>query len=149
MRSTPMQTCPLLNIDRYTAPLAARFRSAYAHTIIASLPPSSSEHGLRRSAQAAATFLPVPTLPVDEILSMSPLTSAAPDSPSAWPSCSTSCGTPASHSTLAAHPPECGVTSDGLSTTAFPASSACTAGFSDRTNGPFQGVITPTTPSGW
>ena len=104
---------------------------------------------MSRPAQAAAIFLPVPTLPVNEILSMSPLTSAAPDSPSPCTSCSTSWGTPASHSTFAAQPPECGVTSDGLSTTALPASSACTAGFSDSTNGPFQGVITPTTPSGW
>ena len=124
MRSTPTQTWPLLNIDRYTAPLAARSRSASAHTIIASLPPSSSEHGMSRSAQAAATFLPVATLPVNEILSMSPLTSAAPDSPSPCTSCRTSLGTPASHSTFAAQPPECGVTSDGLSTTALPASSA-------------------------
>src|SRR6266700_1602401 len=144
-----MQTWPLLNIDRYTAPLAARSRSASAQTIIASLPPSSSEHGTSRSAQAAATFLPVTTLPVNEILSTAPLTSAAPDSPSPWTNCSTSSGTPASHITFAAHPPEYGVTSDGLSTTAFPASSAWTAGFTDRTNGPFQGVITPTTTSGW
>ena len=119
-----MQTWPLLNIDRYTAPLAARSRSASEHTIIASLPPSSSEHGMSRSAQAAAIFLPVPTLPVNEILSMSPLTSAAPDSPSPCTSCSTSCGTPASHSTFAAQAPEWGVTSDGLSTTALPASRA-------------------------
>ena len=44
--------------------------------------------------------------------------------------------------------PENGVTSEGLSSTALPASSACTVGFSDRMTGPFQGLITPTTPSG-
>ena len=31
----------------------------------------------------------------------------------------------------------------------MPAISACTLGLSDNTNGPFQGLITPTTPSGW
>jgi hypothetical protein len=33
-------------------------------------------------------------------------------------------------------------------TTVLPAISACTAGFSARMNGPFHGVMMPTTPSG-
>ena len=44
--------------------------------------------------------------------------------------------------------PEKGVTSEGFSTTALPAISACTVGLSDRMNGKFHGVMMPTTPSG-
>jgi hypothetical protein len=47
-----------------------------------------------------------------------------------------------------AHALDSGVTSEGFSSTALPARSACAVGLVARLNGPFQGVITPTTPSG-
>ena len=43
---------------------------------------------------------------------------------------------------------EKGVAEEGLSSAAFPAISACTVGLRERMKGPFQGLMTPTTPSG-
>ena len=37
---------------------------------------------------------------------------------------------------------------EGFTITAFPAISACTTGLSTMMTGPFQGLMTPTTPSG-
>jgi hypothetical protein len=77
-----MHTCPVLSMELNTAPRAARSTLASAHTIMASLPPSSSVHGMSCSAQAMPILVPVRTLPVNEILSTPPRTSAAPVSPS-------------------------------------------------------------------
>src|SRR5262245_519348 len=107
-----------------TAPPAARSRSASAQTIIGSLPPSSSVHGNSRRAQASAIFLPVPTLPVKQILSTPLSTSAAPLSASPSTTSSTSLGSPAASNNSSTSRPENGVTSDGLSTTALPAINA-------------------------
>ncbi len=51
----------------HTAPAAARSRSASSHTIIGSLPPSSSSTGVKVSAAAAMTRLPVRAEPVKQI----------------------------------------------------------------------------------
>src|SRR5437660_1729835 len=48
--------------------LAARSRSASPSTIIGSLPPSSSETGMRRSAARAMIFLPVRVDPATAVL---------------------------------------------------------------------------------
>ena len=69
MRSVPQQYWPVFMHEPIKAPFTARSMSASEQTIIASLPPSSSVHGISRLPQAAATFLPVAALPVNEILS--------------------------------------------------------------------------------
>ncbi len=75
-----MQVCPPLNIPYWTARFEARSMSASARTIIGSLPPSSSETGVSRSAALAMIFLPVAVEPVNMIMSTCS-TSAAPVSP--------------------------------------------------------------------
>ena len=92
---------------------------------------------------------PVATLPVKWILSTPPLTSAAPVVPSPSTRLNTPSGSPASAKRSPTIFPPNGVTSDGLATTVLPAIRAWTDALSVRMNGPFQGVITPTTPSGW
>ena len=62
-----MQVWPEFWKAPHTAPDAARSRSASAHTIIGSLPPSSSSTGVRVSAAAAMTRLPVRAEPVKQI----------------------------------------------------------------------------------
>src|SRR6185503_18212160 len=63
----------------HTAP-AARSRSASFKMIIGSLPPSSSDMGINRSAARRITSLPVSTLPVKAIMSAQS-TSASPVAP--------------------------------------------------------------------
>ena len=99
-------------------------------------------------AQASATLRPVATLPVKETLSTPPLTMAAPVSPSPSNTWNTPSGKPALLNRVAARREEKGVTSEPFATTALPARRACTAWFIISTNGAFQGVIRPTTPSG-
>ena len=85
---------------------------------------------------------------MNEILSQPPSTRAAPVDPSPVSTWKTPSGSPASRRTSSITSPEKGVNSDGLSTTAFPAMSACTVGLKDRMNGKFQGVMRPMTPIG-
>ena len=147
-RSVDMHTWPALENAPPPAPRAARSRSASSHTIIGSLPPSSSVHGISARPQASAILRPVLTEPVNAILSQPASTSAAPVAPSPVSGWNTPSGRPASARSLASAWPTNGVISLGFSTTAFPAISACTVGFSASTNGKFQGVMTPTTPIG-
>ena len=65
----------------HTAASAAAATSASSSTSSASLPPASMRTGVRFSAQAAITFLPVAVEPVNAILSTPARHSAAPVSP--------------------------------------------------------------------
>ncbi len=75
-RSTPTHAWPAFHIEPQTIALAAASRSASSATMVASLPPSSSNTGVRFSAQACITRRPVGTDPVNAILSMPDLHSA-------------------------------------------------------------------------
>ncbi len=89
----------------------------------ASLPPASITTGVRVSAQAAITRLPVAVEPVKATLSTPAWHSAAPVSPR--PVTTENTGRPtASRKVRASHSPTPGVYSDGLKTTALPAASA-------------------------
>ena len=61
------QSWPALENEARTAPSAARSTSASRSTSMGFLPPSSSEQPMRRSAQPAATFLPVAVDPVKQM----------------------------------------------------------------------------------
>ena len=70
-RSVPMQVWPALDMPPHSAASAALVRSASSSTISESLPPASISTGVRFSAHAAMTFLPVGPDPVNASLSMS------------------------------------------------------------------------------
>ncbi len=94
-----------------------------AQTMNGSLPPISRFIRATRWAQAAATFLPVATEPVNATPSMrGSSTSAAPTSPAPATRLTAPGGRSAKHS--ASIRVETGVSSDGLATTALPAASA-------------------------
>ena len=97
--------------------------SASASTITESLPPASITTGVRVSAQAAITFLPVAVEPVNASLSTPARHRKDPVSPR--PVTSWSTGRPtASWKVCTSQPPTPGVYSLGLKTTALPAASA-------------------------
>ncbi len=118
-----MQIWPLFDIAHCTAMFAARSRSASLSTIIGSLPPSSSETGMRRSAARAMTFLPVRVEPVNMIMSTLSI-SAAPVSPVPVATERTPSGNPTAAAPSATSRLVSGVTSLGFITTEFPAMSA-------------------------
>ncbi len=100
----------------------------------------------RSGAQAAATFLPVATEPVNEILRTAGCdvihapSSSLPD---------TTLRTPAGSASRRISPSfsvESGVYGDGFNTMVFPASSAGAIFQTPSSTGKFQGVIAPTTP---
>jgi len=87
------------------------------------LPPASITTGVRFSAQAAITRLPVAVEPVNATLSTPAVHNACPVSPYPVTTCST--GRPTvSRKLRASHSATPGVYSDGLNTTALPAASA-------------------------
>ena len=107
-----------------TAWSAASSRSASAATIIASLPPHSTTHGVRLAAQAAITLRPVAAEPVKASLSTPDRHSALPVSPKPVISCRTGCSATTSANESTSQRPTAGVYSLGLKTTALPAASA-------------------------
>ena len=118
-RSTEMQIWPLLEKAHCTAMFAARSRSASRSTIIGSLPPSSSDTGISRSAACTATFRPVAVDPVKWIMSTLS-TSAAPARPVPVTTENTSAGAPHSRAASPIIRFVSGVTSLGFSTTELP-----------------------------
>jgi hypothetical protein len=93
---------------------------------------------------------PVAVEPVKEIIrTFGSSTSAWPTSPAPGSTCSSPSGSPASSNRRAsATPPDTGVLASGFSTTALPSASAGPTERMASTYGKFQGVITPTTPTG-
>src|SRR5215207_7028349 len=65
-----MQVCPAFDMPPHSAASAAFSRSASSSTISESLPPASMMTGVRLTAHAAMTFLPVAPDPVNASLSM-------------------------------------------------------------------------------
>ncbi len=118
-----MHVCPAFIIEPHTAVFAARSRSASRSTTIGSLPPSSSEAGIRRRAAASATLRPVLVEPVNMIMSTCSI-SAAPVAPRPVAICNTSAGRPLSRSPSASSIEVSGVTSEGFRITLLPAASA-------------------------
>ena len=80
--------------------------------------------GVRVSAQAAITFLPVSVEPVKASLSTPARHRAAPVSPSPVTTWKTGCSGTTSENVAASQPPTPGVSSLGLNTTALPAARA-------------------------
>src|SRR6195952_3771976 len=122
-------------------PLAARERSASARTMAGSLPPSSTPHGISLSPARAAMARPVLVDPVNCTMSTES-TTAAPVAPRPVTHARTG-GAPISFQPRTSSTADSGVTSDGLMTTAAPASSAGTTSTPGMSSGKFHGVITP------
>ena len=127
--------------------LAATSMSASAATMTGLLPPSSSVTGVRCAAAPSYTLRPISVPPVNSRRSKpcaisSWLTAPSP-SMTAIASLSRYFGT---SSAISAD--DAGATSDGLSTTVFPAAMAATAGPSVSTNGKFHAPMISTVPYG-
>src|SRR5262245_45507122 len=148
MRFTALHTWP-----QFVKAPRARFSATFAgstsrSTIAGSLPPSSRVTRFRSGAAACATFLPVATEPVKEILRTAGCAVIQP--PSSFPP-ETMLITPAGTTSRRISPSrsvESGVYGEGFSTIVFPASSAGAIFHTASITGKFQGVIAPTTPNG-
>src|SRR3954465_4493949 len=119
-----MHVWPALEQPPQSAARAAVVRSASESTIIASLPPSSSNTGVSVSAQAAMILRPVGADPVNASLSTPDRQRAAPVSPNPVTTWNTGCSGTTSRNASASQTPIAGVNSLGLNTTALPAASA-------------------------
>ena len=112
------------------------------------MPPSSSTAGLSWEAAAWATILPERVEPVNTIMSDSE-TARAPTSPSPTATAKSPSGKrPVAWIAASSHRAVLDVHSEGLSSTAFPASNAAKASPIGIKKGMFQGVMRPTTPRG-
>ena len=124
--------------------------SASASTTVGFLPPISSCTRTRRLAASTAIPLPVATEPVNEIAFTAGFVTIS------WPTfdpgpvmkLSAPLVTPASSSASTSRSAQSGARSEGLRTTALPAISAGAVFQAGMAMGKFQGVISPTTPSG-
>src|SRR6185437_11318730 len=130
---------------------SASDRSASANTMAGFLPPISSETFLNRGAAELAMWAPVAVLPVKEIALISGCSTMAWPTPGPRPCTmfSTPGGKPASMLSSPSRAAVQGVTSEGLATTVLPAASAGAIFQLNRYSGRFQGLMQPTTPSGW
>ncbi len=150
MRERAQQSWPALPKTALGAAAAARSRSASAKTMLADLPPSSSVTRLIVCAAAAAIPRPTSVEPVKATLATSgcstrrcPHTRPGPTTTLTTPS-----GIPDSTAILSNSTAVSGVSSAGLRTTVLPAASAGPSFQPAMTSGKFQGVMSPTTPSG-
>ena len=150
MRERAQQSCPALPKTASGAIAAARSRSASAKTTFALLPPSSRVTRLMLAAAPAAIERPTSVEPVKAILATSgwstsrwPHSRPGPATTSRTPS-----GSPASSASSAKRSAVSGVSSAGLRTTVLPAASAGPIFQEAIVSGKFQGVMSPTTPSG-
>ena len=124
--------------------------SASSHTIIGSLPPSSSVTRVTFSAASFMIRLPVSVCPVNAILfTFGCDTSASPISaPGPCTVFSTPAGIPTELMISIVFCVASGVVDAGLSTTVQPAASAGHTLFAMSVSGKFHGVIATTTPTG-
>ena len=150
MRERAQQSWPALPNTAIGAAAAACSRSASAKITFADLPPSSSVTRLIVSAALAAIRRPTSVEPVKATLATSgcstmrsPTTRPCPTTTLNTPS-----GMPASTTIRSSSTAVSGVSSAGLSTTVLPAASAGPSFHEAIASGKFQGVISPTTPSG-
>ncbi len=150
MRERAQQSWPALSKTAYGAAAAAFSRSASAKTTFADLPPSSSVTRLIVPAAPRITCWPTSVEPVKPIFATSgcsisrcPTTEPLPATMLTTPS-----GNPASSASSPSRSVESGVSSAGFSTTVLPHASAGPSFHEAMLSGKFQGVISPTTPSG-
>jgi hypothetical protein len=150
MRERAQQSCPALPKTASGACAAACSRSASAKTTFALLPPSSSVTRLIVAAAPAAIARPTSVEPVNAIFAMSGCsTSRRPHSrPGPATTSTTPSGMPASSAICAKRSAVSGVSSAGLRTTVLPAARAGASFQAAIVSGKFQGVMSPTTPSG-
>jgi hypothetical protein len=132
-----------------TAAAAAASRSASANTTNASLPPSSSTHGLSASPAWAATMRPARVLPV----SVTPRTHGCAINSEACRSSrkrlmNAPSANPASWNSAVRASAHCGVLGACFRSTVLPASSAGAAKRTTCQNGKFQGINASSGPSG-
>src|ERR1700751_6451752 len=114
------------------------------------LPPSSNETRLRLFAEAWTIFCPVRCEPVKATLSTPGWAASAAPAVSPYPGTmlTTPAGTPASRINSPRRKAVSGASSAGLRMTVHPVASAGPIFQIDGPNGPFQGRIAPTTPTG-
>src|SRR5512137_574248 len=126
MRSTEQQLCPALYIAPSASDAAAAATSTSSQTYVGSLPPSSSCSLIIRGPASCAIRAPVAYEPVKKTPSTGCASTARPASAAPITTAKTSCGTPARCSSLPISSPVSVANSDGLYSTALPASSAGT-----------------------
>ena len=149
-RRAAVQRCPAERKADWTTIAAAAGRSLAPHTTIGLLPPSSSARILCGvSANWRWSDMPARAEPVNSKPSMpSSCASARPWSGPPTSKRTTPAGTPASWKQSTSIAPVAGVFSDGLNTTALPASSAGTMWPLGRCAGKLYGPSTASTPCG-
>ena len=150
IRERAQQSCPALPKTASGAEEAAASRSASPKITLADLPPSSRVTRLIVAAAPSAIPRPTSVEPVKATLATSgcstmrlPQTDPGPATTLKTPS-----GTPASSAIFSSSTAVSGVSSAGFSTIVFPAASAGATFQEAIVSGKFQGVISPTTPSG-
>ena len=119
-----MQVWPALDMPPQSAASAALVMSASSSTMSESLPPASMMTGVRVSAHAAMTFLPVVPEPVKASLSTPERHRALPVGPRPVTTWRTGRPPTTSLKVSASQRPTPGVYSLGLKTTVLPAASA-------------------------
>ena len=136
MRSTAAQDCPAFEAPAHSAPPAARSRLASSSTIIASLPPSSSETGTGPAAAARITSRPASVEPVKHSLSTPApiigLPATAPGMATRW---NRPPGRPEDLTTSATDSPTACVMVAGFRMTALPATRAVMTSWSGMPKG--------------
>src|ERR1700722_3232649 len=151
MRSAHKHTCPVFKNTASDNPLTASSKLQSAKTTAAFFPPSSNETGFPVEAPDFMIAAPVLDSPVNVIASTSAClvrNSPADSGPNPCTTLYTPLGIPASCIASASKVAVAGVSSEGFTTTAFPQASAGATFQVSNNSGRFQGVITPTTPSG-
>ena len=147
-RDPAQHTCPWLNQMASTTPSTALSRSASSKTRNGDLPPSSSESRLPVPAVVRRMARPTSVEPVNAILSTSGCwTSASPVRPSPVTMLITPGGRPISFTISAKSSAVNGVNSAGFSTTVLPMASAGATFQASISNGKFQVMICPATPT--
>jgi hypothetical protein len=125
-------------------------RVASSKTMLGDLPPSSNPTGVIWLAASCAMTLPVSAPPVKTILLTPGWRTKAPPAvcPRPVTTLNTPGGNPASYTSLANSNVEAEVCSEGFTTTVLPAANAAAKLKLRMSNGEFQGVMMPTTPTG-
>src|ERR1035437_6476745 len=148
-RLVAVQRWPVVPNAPQSTPSSARSRSASSRTIIAFLPPISSDSRLCERPHSPPTLLPVSVEPVNDTRATSGCaTIAAPASPLPCTRLMTSGGRPASSRISTNKCPVIGTSSAGLNTQAFPRTSAGNIFHVGIASGKLNGVMIPATPIG-
>ena len=150
MRVGMAQPCPAW-VQTAKPSMAADGRSASSRTMVADFPPSSRKRRFMVAAPFSMIRLPTAVEPVKEM--QSTCGERVSSSPTRWSDAVTTLKTPGGMSVCSATTfpmrVACqGVSGAGLSTMVLPVASAWATFTIETSNGKFQGVIAPTTPTG-